>query len=168
MIENCSATFSAVIPMWTSSNAHVSPSCTTESTSAVCPMRAPKRAAFARYGARDMLSMPPATTMSASPARIACAASATDFRPEPQSMLIVVAGTCCGMPAASDACRAGFWPSPACSTQPRKTSSTASAARPTRSSAPRMACAASCGAGMSLNAPPNMPMGVRRALTMTG
>ena len=35
--------------------------------------------------------MPPATTTSASPARISAAASMIDFRPEPQTRLIVVA-----------------------------------------------------------------------------
>ena len=97
-MPNCSATFSAVIPMWMSWKASVRPSWTIESISAASPRRAPKRAAGTRYGARDMLSMPPATTMSASPARIAWAASATDFRPEPHSMLTVVAGTSFGMP----------------------------------------------------------------------
>jgi hypothetical protein len=40
-----------------------------------------------------MLSMPPATTTSASPARMACAASITALRPEPQTLLIVNAPT---------------------------------------------------------------------------
>ena len=40
-----------------------------------------------------MFSMPPATTMSTSPARIICDAIATALRPDPQTMLIVVAGT---------------------------------------------------------------------------
>jgi hypothetical protein len=39
-----------------------------------------------------MFSMPPATTTSTSPARIICDAIATDLKPDPQSMLIVVAG----------------------------------------------------------------------------
>ena len=112
------ARFSAVIPMWMSPNASVRPSWTIESISVLGPRRAPKRAAGARYGARDMFSIPPATTISASPARIICDAIATAFSPEPQSMLIVVAGTSFGMPAPSAAWRAGFCPSPACSTHP--------------------------------------------------
>jgi len=40
------------------------------------------------YGAPLMLSIPPATTTSASPSAIACAASATAFRPEPHALLI--------------------------------------------------------------------------------
>ena len=47
-----------------------------------------------------MLSWPPATMMSASPALIACAASATAFNPEPQTLLIVIEPTVTGMPAA--------------------------------------------------------------------
>ena len=97
-----------------------------------------------------MFSMPPATTTSTSPARIICAASATDFRPEPHTMLMVMAGTSFGMPAPIAAWRAGFWPSPACSTQPRMTSSTSSGPRPARSSAARMACVPSSVAGTSL------------------
>ena len=46
-----------------------------------------------------MFSMPPATTMSTSPARIICEAIATALRPDPQTMLIVVAGTSFGIPA---------------------------------------------------------------------
>ena len=88
--------------------ASVSPSCTIESIICACPMRAPNRATGTRYGARVMFSMPPATTTSTSPARIICDAIATDFSPDPQSMLIVVAGTSFGMPAASAAWRAGF------------------------------------------------------------
>ena len=60
-----------------------------------------------------MFSIPPATTMSTSPARIICEAIATALRPEPQTMLIVVAGTSFGTPAPIDTWRAGFWPSPA-------------------------------------------------------
>jgi hypothetical protein len=41
----------------------------------------------------DMLSMPPATTMSASPALITWAAIVTAFSDEPQTLLIVTTGT---------------------------------------------------------------------------
>ena len=114
-----------------------------------------------------MFSMPPATMTSASPARMICDASVTDFRPEPQSMLIVVAGTSTGSPAPTAACRAGFWPSPACSTQPSRTSSTSSGEISARSRAARIAVLASSGAGTSLKYPPKAPTGVRTALTMT-
>ncbi|CAH2906374.1 MAG: hypothetical protein CPSOU_0222 [uncultured Paraburkholderia sp.] len=46
-----------------------------------------------------MFSWPPAITMSASPAMIALAASMTAFRPEPQTLLIVMPGTAAGSPA---------------------------------------------------------------------
>ena len=55
-----------------------------------------------------MLSMPPATTMPASPARIAWSASMTAFNPEPQTLLTVTAPTDSGNPAKIAACRAGF------------------------------------------------------------
>ena len=67
--------------------------------------------------------MPPATTTSASPALISAAASMIDFRPEPQTRLIVVAVVLSGRPARSAAWRAGAWPTPAWSTWPIRTSS---------------------------------------------
>src|SRR5690242_17117437 len=71
-----------------------------------------------------MLSMPPATTMSASPRRIDWAASATAFRPEPHALFTPKTGTSFGSPPSSSATRDGFSPSPAESTLPRITSST--------------------------------------------
>ena len=47
-----------------------------------------------------MFSVPPATTTSASPHRIAWAASITLFSPEPQTLLTVVAPTETGSPTA--------------------------------------------------------------------
>ena len=69
-----------------------------------------------------MFSCPPAMTMSASPQRTACAASMTAFKPDPQTLLMVIAGTAAGMPALMSDWRAGFWPLPAASTWPRITS----------------------------------------------
>jgi hypothetical protein len=114
-----------------------------------------------------MFSMPPATTTSTSPARIIWEAIATDFKPDPHSMLIVVEGTSFGIPAAIADWRAGFCPRPACSTQPSTTSSTSSPEIPARSSAARTACAPSSVAGTSLKAPAKLPTGVRTALTIT-
>ncbi len=54
-----------------------------------------------------MDSMPPASTMSAEPARIRSLASITAFMPEPQTLLIVVQPVDVVRPAASAACRAG-------------------------------------------------------------
>src|ERR1051326_5465623 len=68
-----------------------------------------------------MLSIPPATTISESPSRIACAASMMDFKPEPQTLLTVVAPTEGGSPANIAACRAGACPTPAVRTQPMMT-----------------------------------------------
>ena len=45
-----------------------------------------------------MLSWPPASTISESPSRIDWAASITAFSPEPQTLLIVIAGTAFGSP----------------------------------------------------------------------
>src|SRR3990172_4589375 len=114
-----------------------------------------------------MPSMPPATTMSASPSMIACAAMATVLRPEPHTLFTVVAGTWSGMPAAMEACRAGFMPSPAQSTFPMITSSTWSGWMPARFTASAMATAPSCVAGVSAKAPPKVPMGVRTPPAIT-
>ena len=80
------AMFSAVMPMCTCVIGQVRPSAIIESSSSSWPMRKPKRAFFRMYGAPLMLSMPPATTTSASPSRIDCAARATAFRPEPHAL----------------------------------------------------------------------------------
>ena len=73
--------------------------------------------------------MPPATTTSASPARISAAASMIALSPEPQTRLIVVALVPSGRPALRSACRAGAWPAPACRTWPIRTSSTGAVRR---------------------------------------
>jgi hypothetical protein len=113
-----------------------------------------------------MLSIPPATTMLASPARISAAASMIALRPEPQTRLIVVALVVTGRPARSVACRAGAWPTPAWRTCPMRTSSTgAPSGRSARSSADRMATPPSSTAGVVDRAPANLPIGVRWALT---
>ncbi len=54
--------------MW--SNESVNPSYIMESTSVASPMRKPDRAPGSRWGAWVIDSIPPATTISASPARI--------------------------------------------------------------------------------------------------
>ena len=153
-------------PMWMSLKASHSPSWTIESIICASPIRAPKRPDGNRYGARVMFSIPPATTMSTSPARIICDAIATDLRPDPQSMLIVVAGTSFGIPApiapgAPGSARARR------STQPSTTSSTSSPEISARSSAARTACAPSSVAGDILELSAELPTGVRTALTIT-
>jgi hypothetical protein len=54
-----------------------------------------------------MLSMPPATTMSAAPATSASCAIIAAFIAEPHILFTVVQPVESGMPALSDACRAG-------------------------------------------------------------
>src|SRR5690349_16211914 len=55
---------------------------------------------------------------------MASTAWTTACRPEPHTRLTVSPGTSFGSPALSAACRATFMPAPACSTQPRMTTST--------------------------------------------
>ena len=142
------ATRSACVPMWQSSIAHQRPSWTVESTSTPSPRRYPKRASRSRNGAWFMLSIPPATATSASPARISAAASMIAFSPEPQTRLIVVALVVTGRPALSAAWRAGAWPTPAWRTWPMRTSSTAvPSGSPERSTAARIATPPSSVAG---------------------
>ena len=61
-----------------------------------------------------MFSIPPATTISASPVNSSAAARFTALSPDPQTIFTVIAGTSFGIPAWIDAWRAGFWPWPAC------------------------------------------------------
>ncbi len=75
----------------------------------LCPARTPG----SRCGARVIDSMPPATTMSNSPARMSWAASAIASRPDRHTLLMVIDGTVIGIPAATAACRAGICPAPA-------------------------------------------------------
>ncbi|MNT05666.1 hypothetical protein D3C72_1402940 [compost metagenome] len=161
------ATFSAVMPMWYWLYTSHRPSTIIESTSLVSPMRKPSREPGSTCGAALMFSMPPATTISASPAMIALAASITAFRPEPHTLLMVMAGTMSGRPALREAWRAGFWPAAAVSTWPMMTSLTWSGFTPARSSAALMTRAPSSGAGILASEPPNLPTAVRAAETMT-
>src|SRR5580704_4835504 len=114
-----------------------------------------------------MLSMPPATTISAEPARKRSVATIAAFIPEPHILLIVVQPAPSGRPAPSEAWRAGACPCPAGKTQPIRISSTLSAATPARSTAADIARAPSTGAETSLKSPRKPPIGVRAAPTMT-
>ena len=62
--------------------------------------------------------MPPATTISTSPARISWSAIAIALRPERQTLLMVIDGTLIEIPPATAALRAGFCPAPARMTWP--------------------------------------------------
>ena len=113
--------------------------------------------------------MPPATTTSASPARISAAASMIALRPEPQTRLIVVALRRVRRDRpASAAWRAGAWPAPGLEDLAHEdlVDRRRRRARPARSTAARMATPPSSIAGTPASAPPNLPIGVRAALTM--
>jgi len=130
-------------------------------------MRWPSRELGSTCGDRLMFSWPPAITISASPSRIACAASITAFSPEPQTLLMVIAGTPWPSPPLITAWRAGFWPVPACSTWPRITSLICSPCSLERSSSARSTVAPSSDAGIFARLPPKRPTAVRAAATMT-
>ncbi len=115
------------------------------------------------YGAFDMLSIPPATMMSDSPARISEEAIITAFSPEPQTLLIVVAATVSGSPPFSAAWRAGACPVPPCSTWPIRTSSIDSGGTPALRTASRTAIPPRSEAERLASPPWNLPIGVRAA-----
>src|SRR5919198_441135 len=119
------------------------------------------------YGAFDIDSIPPATTTSWSPARIIWSAISTARIDDAHTLLIVSDPISIGSPAPTDACRAGAWPAPPCSTWPMTTYSTSSFATPARSSAARMTIEPSSVASLSASPPPSLPNGVRTAETIT-
>src|SRR3954451_21900106 len=86
---------------------------------------------------------------------------------DPNTLLIVSAGTSIGRPAPTAACRAGAWPAPACSTCPMITYSTSPPSRPLRSRPARIASAPSSVAEWCLRPPPSLPNGVRTAEMIT-
>ena len=114
-----------------------------------------------------MLSMPPATMISAPPATRASWARMTACMPEPHILLTVVAATCAPRPAKIAACRAGACPTPALRTCPMMICSMAVA--PERFTASRTAAAPNSGAFTGANTPCRPPMGVRAyPVTMIG
>ena len=100
-----SATFSAVSDMDSPQRPSVS-AATRLSSSFPWPSRSPARAPRTTKGAWLMDSIPPASTTSASPASIWCAAEITAWIPEPQSRFTVSAGTESGTRARRPTCRA--------------------------------------------------------------
>src|SRR5688572_18958239 len=114
-----------------------------------------------------MDSMPPATAVSYSPARIAFAASMTARIPEPHTLETVTHGTEFGIPAPRDAWRAGACPTPAERTLPIRTCSTSPGEMPARSIAARIAADPRAGAGREDSFPRKEPTGVRAAERMT-
>src|SRR5487761_968281 len=114
-----------------------------------------------------MLSMPPATTTSQEPAASASCARIAASIAEPHILLTVVQPVESGGPALIDAWRAGAWPCPAGSTQPKIVLSTCCGSMPARSTAALIATAPSSLAASGENTPWNPPIGVRAAPTMT-
>jgi hypothetical protein len=93
--------------------------------------------------------------------------SATARRPEPHSWFMPQAGLSTGIPALTEAWRAGFWPPPAVRICPRITSSMSLPSSPARCMAALRAIVPSSAAGTLLKAPLNEPTGVRAAETIT-
>src|SRR5262249_761580 len=93
--------------------------------------------------------------------------SITAFMPEPHTLLMVVAPVASGSPAPRAAWRAGAWPCPAGKTQPIRTSSMRSGARPARSTAVLITVEPSRGAAIGESSPRKRASGVRTEAAMT-
>ena len=74
------------------------------------PNRLPDLISCIRCGALDILSIPPATTISASPLLTAWSASMTAFKPEPHILFMVKDSTELEQPLFNVACLAGACP----------------------------------------------------------
>src|SRR5262249_13081391 len=118
---------------------------------------------------RLMLSRPPATITSVSPAMIRCAANAMVCRPDEQKRLTVTPGTVTGSPARIADRRAIFCPvARSGMAQPITTSSTSPGSTPARSTACSTTWPPSTAPGVMLKAPRNaLPIGVRAVEMMT-
>jgi len=126
-----------------------------------------KAVARALIACGDMLidSCPPATMMSASPCAMDCAPSMAAFRPEPQTLLMVIAGIISGRPRG--------WRLPRRVLPGRGGQHLAHddlgdlfRRHPARSSTLRMTRAPRSEAGIFARLPPNLPIAVRAAPTM--
>jgi hypothetical protein len=118
---------------------------------------------------QEMLSTPPATNTSASPAMMRCAAMAMVCRPEEQKRLTVAPEVVTGRPASSAIWRAMFMPvAPSGLAQPMSTSSTSAASMPARWMACCTAWPPSVAPWVMLKAPFQLlASGVRAVETMT-
>ena len=118
---------------------------------------------------QEMLSTPPATNTSPSPAITRCAAVAMVCRPLEQKRLMVMPGTLTGQPARSAICRAMFTPvAPSGLAQPISTSSTSAGSMPARAIACCTLCAPSVAPWVMLKAPFQLlARAVRAVETMT-
>src|SRR5213595_1344379 len=120
------------------------------------PQREFSRCGFSRmYGARVMLSTPPARKQFPLPVWISRVAATTACIPEPHSRFIVAAGISTGSPASRTAMRATFrLSSPAWLASPKKTSSMPAGSSALRWTASRTTSAARSSGRTSLSAPP--------------
>src|SRR5260221_865527 len=118
---------------------------------------------------RLMLSRPPATIKSASPAMMRCAANAMACRPDEQKRLTVTPGTLTGRPARIADRRAIFCPvARSGMAQPITTSSTSPGSTPARSTACLTTWPPSTAPWVMLKAPRKaLPIGVRAVETIT-
>src|SRR4051812_4932565 len=116
-----------------------------------------------------MLSTPPATTMSFSPAMMRCAAMAMVCRPLEQKRFTVMPLVVIGRPARSAICRAMLLPvAPSGVAQPMITSSTSAPSMPARSTAALTAWPPRVAPWVMLKAPFQLlASGVRAVETMT-
>lgn len=118
------------------------------------------------WGAFDIDSKPPVTTVFECPRAIDCAPKTIDFKPEEHTLLIVVQGTFTPIPPFNEACLAGAWPTPAERTFPKMTSSIYCGLSLIESRAPLIANPPSSGAEKLESLPENVPIGVLLAATM--
>lgn len=100
------------------------------------------------------------------PRAIDWAPNTIDFKPEEQTLLIVVQGTSTPSPPLSEACLAGAWPIPADNTLPKITSSTYLGFNLMESRAPLIAIPPSSEAYKWESLLIKAPMGVLLAATM--
>jgi hypothetical protein len=153
VIPFCSANFSAVSAIGSPQNVSVSPAIK-ESSSAPPPSRNPLRAPRITNGACVMFSIPPASTISASPSSSRCAACDTASIPDPHKRFTVTAGVSVFSPAFNPTWRAPYSASAlVCITLPKIAWSNSAGSAPDRRIASFEACAARSIAETSENEP---------------
>jgi hypothetical protein len=161
------ATFSAVTPMWITSNGSCSAPVIMSSV-LKSPIRAPQRALGTMYGPRLIDSAPPPIATSVSPSSTLCAAETIACRPEPHSRLTFIAGTSCVRPPSIAATRDRYMSfGSVLITWPNTTAPTCPGCTPARATASRTTSAASWVGGTSFRLPPKVPIAVLTALTTT-
>src|SRR5689334_4087147 len=155
------ATFSAVTPMWQSSNGSVSAPTMASITTPSC-IRWPQRRPGTQYWPRLIDSAPPATAASQSPSLIAWAADTIACSPVPHSRFSVNAGVSTGSPPFTDTTRPRYmsrvsvW-----ITLPNTVCPTSDGSTPARLTASRTTVAPRSQGGTAARPPPYLPIGVR-------